>query len=64
MKRCADCLQVNCLCDYVDKFYEEHQEVMEDLAELEALEQGKNRCLVCFNYVCKCGSGHQDRLNR
>lgn len=56
MYRCPDCAQEpqGCICAQVEDFFEENAELMEDLAELEAQENGGKRCLACFFFNCQC----------
>lgn len=46
-----------CVCDHVDVFLEDNQELMDDLAELEAQEKKQPRCLTCYFFVCRCKRG-------
>lgn len=61
--RCNACYEQICVCHEVDNFFND-DEIAWDLEELEAYEKGNKRCIVCYNFNCRCKAGHADRLKK
>lgn len=60
MLYCEECSldKERCICNAYEEFIEENQQLMEDLAELEAKERpNAKRCISCYFFNCRCIRG-------